>query len=129
MRRSRSPKPLHAEDVQKLLRTDEVLVFFLAGDKESYVFALTPSGFEWKVIPLGGDALAEQVTAFRHGLDVDQFNIAIATGKKSELFDLGLANELYSDASWTRRGAGQGQEASCSSCRTAHSPRCRSICW
>src|SRR5262249_17939304 len=29
-----SPKPLKAEEVQQLLRTDEGLVFFLVGDKE-----------------------------------------------------------------------------------------------
>ena len=50
---------------------DEALVFWLAGDKESYVFALTREGFEWKTIPLGAEALAQKVAAFRRGLDVD----------------------------------------------------------
>jgi CHAT domain-containing protein len=66
-----SPKPLEAEEVQQLLGADEALVFFLTGDKESYVFALTREAFEWKTIPLGAPALSEEVTAFRHGLDVD----------------------------------------------------------
>ena len=38
------PKPLTAEEVQKLLGTDEALIFFLAGAKESYVLALTRRG-------------------------------------------------------------------------------------
>jgi CHAT domain-containing protein len=66
-----SPKPLKAEDVQQLLGADEALVFFLAGDKESYVFALTRDGFEWKTIPFGAKALAEKVAVFRRGLNVD----------------------------------------------------------
>ena len=66
-----SPKPLNAEDLQQLLGTEEALVFFLTGDKESYVFALTREAFEWKTIPLGAQTLSEKVTAFRHGLDVD----------------------------------------------------------
>jgi hypothetical protein len=40
-----NPKPLPAEAAQKLLSADEALVFFLAGDKESYVFALTRDAF------------------------------------------------------------------------------------
>ena len=43
-----SPKPLKAEEVQRLLGSDEALVFFLAGDRESYVFALTREAFDWK---------------------------------------------------------------------------------
>jgi CHAT domain-containing protein len=66
-----SPKPLKAEEVQQLLGADEALVFFLTGDKESYVFALTRDGFDWRTIPLGAQALSEKVTAFRHGLDVE----------------------------------------------------------
>ncbi len=66
-----SPKPLTAEEVQQLLGADEALVFFLTGNKESYVFALTREAFEWRTIPLGAPALSERVTAFRHGLDVD----------------------------------------------------------
>jgi tetratricopeptide (TPR) repeat protein len=42
------PKPPTAEEVQRLLGADEALVFFLAGANESYVFALTPEGFEWR---------------------------------------------------------------------------------
>ena len=48
-----SPQPLSVGEVQQLLGADEALVFLLTGDKESYVFALTREGFEWKTIPLG----------------------------------------------------------------------------
>jgi CHAT domain-containing protein/tetratricopeptide (TPR) repeat protein len=66
-----NPKPLKVEDVQELLGTDEALVLILAGDWESYVFALTRDGFEWKTIPLGAEALEQKVAHFRHGLDVE----------------------------------------------------------
>ncbi len=89
-----SPKPLKTDEVQRLLGADEALVLFLPGDKESYVFALTREAFDWKTIPLGSDALAQKVTAFRHGLDVEELFYALHSGKGG-LFDLGLANELY----------------------------------
>jgi CHAT domain-containing protein len=66
-----SPKPLKAEDAQSILGPQEALVSLLTGDKESYVFALTHDAFAWKTIPLGREALAQKVAAFRRGLDVD----------------------------------------------------------
>jgi CHAT domain-containing protein len=88
------PKPLAVDDAQKLLHPNEALVFILPGDKESYVFALTRDAFDWQTIPFGKQALAEKVSAFRHGLDVDELNKSVAAGKP-ELFDLDLAQELY----------------------------------
>jgi CHAT domain-containing protein len=66
-----SPKPLSIAAAQALLGTDEALVFWLVGYKESYVFAVSREAFEWRTIPLGAQALSEKVTAFRHGLDVE----------------------------------------------------------
>jgi formylglycine-generating enzyme required for sulfatase activity/CHAT domain-containing protein/Tfp pilus assembly protein PilF len=88
------PKPLKSDEVQKLLGVDEAMVFFLTGDRQSYVFALTRDGFEWYTLPVGQNALADKVDAFRRGLDVDELNRSIAAGKPV-LFDLGLAHELY----------------------------------
>jgi CHAT domain-containing protein len=86
--------PLKLDEVQKVLGGDEALVFFLTGDKESNVFALTRDGFEWKTIPLGAKALDEKVVAFRRGLDVNELSRSIDAGK-SVLFDLALAHEFY----------------------------------
>ena len=58
-----SPKLPKAEEVQQLLGGDEALVFFLAGDKESYVFVLTRERFDWKTIAPGGDALSQKVAS------------------------------------------------------------------
>jgi CHAT domain-containing protein len=68
-----NPMPLKPEELQQLLGADEALVFWLSAERhwEIYVFALTREGFEWKTIPLKGEALAEKVAAFRRGLGVD----------------------------------------------------------
>ena len=86
-----NPPPLTGKEVQALLSADEALVLFSAGDKESYVLALTRDGFDWKTISLGAQALAEKVAAFRRGLDVE----VLLHGGWSGLFDLGLSHGLY----------------------------------
>ena len=88
------PNPLTAEEVQKLLGADEALVFFQVGRNESYVFALTREGFEWRTIPLGEKIMAAKVAAFRRGLDVDELTKSFDAGNP-QLFDLAVANELY----------------------------------
>jgi hypothetical protein len=89
------PKPLTAVEVQKLLGSDEALIFFLAGAKESYVFALTREGFEWRTISVGEKNMAAKVAAFRRGLDVDELTKSVSMGKP-QLFDLAAAHELFS---------------------------------
>ncbi len=88
------PKPLTADEVQMLLGADEALVFFLSGDNESYVFALTREGFEWQTISLGEKNMAAKVADFRRGLDVDGLTKSVSMGKP-QLFDLAVAQELY----------------------------------
>jgi CHAT domain-containing protein/Tfp pilus assembly protein PilF len=87
-----NPLPITTKQVQALLSDDEAMLLFALGEKESYVFALTRQGFDWKRIQLGAEALSQQVAAFRRGLDVGK--ASDATGK-SGLFDLALANDLY----------------------------------
>lgn len=89
------PKPLAAGEAQRLLGPDEAMAFFLLGEKESYVFALTHDAFDWRVIPLGRRELAEEVAAFRRGLDVDELARSIADGKPVT-FDLDRSYRLYS---------------------------------
>jgi len=89
-----TPKPLPAQDVQRLLGSDEALLFWLTGDRESYVFALTQQIFTWRTLPVSAKALSERVANFRQGLNVAEVQASIRSGKPV-LFDLGLANELY----------------------------------
>jgi CHAT domain-containing protein len=88
------PKPLTAEEVQSLLGGDEALVFFLTAANESYVFALTREGFEWRTISLDEKNMAAKVAVFRRGLDVEELTKSVDAGK-SELFDLAIAHEFY----------------------------------
>ena len=87
-----NPLPMTAKEIQALLSDNEAMVLFSVGEKESYVFAITRDGVDWKPVPLGADALSQKVAAFRHGLDISK--VSDASGK-SGLFDLALANELY----------------------------------
>jgi tetratricopeptide (TPR) repeat protein/CHAT domain-containing protein len=87
-----SAKPLKADEVQQLLGDDEALLFWLTGPEQSYVFALTRDGFDWRTIALGTEELSRKVVAFRRGLDLDKLQKPTAN---PELFDLGLAHELY----------------------------------
>jgi tetratricopeptide (TPR) repeat protein/CHAT domain-containing protein len=68
------PHPLKVDEVLKLLGADEALVFFLTGEKESYVFALTRETFDWRTIPIGGEALENRIRDFRVGLTIDSLN-------------------------------------------------------
>ncbi|MGY3032949.1 CHAT domain-containing protein/Tfp pilus assembly protein PilF [Bradyrhizobium sp. USDA 4354] len=87
-----NPLPLTVKDIQPLLAADEAMVIYSVVDKQSYVVAITREGVDWKEIPLGADALAQKVAAFRKGLDVGKARDASG---KSGLFDLALASELY----------------------------------
>jgi hypothetical protein len=89
-----NPEPLKPAEVHKLLGAGEGLVFFLTGDKESYVFALSQETFVWRAIPLGANNISSKVAAFRHNLDVDAL-VRSAAADKPELFDLRQAHELY----------------------------------
>ena len=87
-----NPLPMTAKEIQGLLSSDEAMVLFAVAEKESFAFAITREGFDWKPLPLGAEALSQKIAAFRRGLDLA--DLAEASGK-SGLFDLALANELY----------------------------------
>jgi CHAT domain-containing protein len=79
--------------VQDLLGADEALVFFLAGNGESYVFALTRDDFAWETIALDSQTLPTKVSTFRCGLDVEAKE-CVKDGKPL-VFDVAIAHELY----------------------------------
>ena len=87
-----NPVPMTGKEIRALLSDDEALVVFSLIDTESYVFAMTKDGFDWKSLPMGANGWSEKVAAFRRGLDVGK--AGEASGKLG-LFDLVLAHELY----------------------------------
>ncbi len=101
-----NPLPLNAKEVQSLLSADEAMVLFAVAEKESYVFALTRDGVDWKPIPIGADALSGKIAAFRRGLDIAK---ASDSSGKSGLFDLGAGQRALCDAAGAGGVAGQGQ--------------------
>jgi len=62
-----NPLPMKAAEIQALLSADEALVLFSVVDKQRYVIAVTRERFGWKPLPLGEEALSQQVAAFRRG--------------------------------------------------------------
>ena len=88
------PKPLAVAEVQKILDANEALVFWLPGEKESYVFALTQTGFDWHSISVGAQELSKSVARFRIGLDPNEFVESARQGKLQQ-FDLSTAYDLY----------------------------------
>jgi CHAT domain-containing protein len=89
-----NPRPLKGEQAQKLLADDEALAFWLPGERQTYLFALTRDGFAWHTIPVGAKDLGAKIAAFRQGLDVDDLQRSIDAGH-ARLFDLGFAHDLY----------------------------------
>jgi CHAT domain-containing protein len=89
-----NPQPLTVKEIQALLSNGEVLLAYATEGNQSYVFAVTRTNFAWKPIGVGTAALAEKVAAFRRGLDVEALQRSAENGKPL-LFDLGVANQLY----------------------------------
>src|SRR6478752_5928727 len=92
------PKPMTPAEARSLLKKDEALLMFLPDNAMTYIFALTVDELAWKAVAVGREALAEKVTAFRRGLDVDMLaeqSYIDSLGKKREIFDLARAHDLY----------------------------------
>ena len=88
------PQPLSSVEASRLLGPDEALVFYLVDDAETFIFAVTKEGMEWKSVPVGASELTVRVARFRQGLDVGKFREMLEAGHP-KLFDLALANALY----------------------------------
>ncbi|BAM87295.1 conserved hypothetical protein [Bradyrhizobium oligotrophicum S58] len=92
-----SPKPLSIGRAKALLGPDEALVYFVVGERKSYVFALTREGMSWRELAPGAAVLSEKVKNLRRGLHdfEDQRLEFLRSGKRLELFDPSIAHELY----------------------------------
>lgn len=87
-----NPLPMTVREIQSLLSGDEAMVLFAIAERESFALAVTRENFEWKPLPIAAEALSQRIAAFRRGLDIAGLSEAYG---KSGLFDLALANELY----------------------------------
>jgi tetratricopeptide (TPR) repeat protein/CHAT domain-containing protein len=89
-----SPTPVTPQEVQALLSGDEALVLLAVGEMQSYVFALTRDRFEWHQLSIGAKDVADKISRFRRGLDLDELRLSIQAGNPM-LFDLAVAHDLY----------------------------------
>jgi CHAT domain-containing protein len=64
-----NPKPITITDIQNLLASDQALITFAIGDKESYVAVVTSKDYAIHIAPVGAKALAEAVKQLRASLD------------------------------------------------------------
>lgn len=108
--------PITIEDVQALLATDEVLLFFLDTEavdtvaEETFLWLITNRSVEWFTIPLGTARLTNDVQALRCGLDSQEWQGISRPNRCARLlglqsrpridevplpFDLAIAHRLY----------------------------------
>jgi hypothetical protein len=86
-----NPRALTLADIQGLLRPSEALVAYLATARETFVWAVSREGWEWRRIEAAPEALARQVAALRCGLDHSGWRGA--EGSARCLNALGLARD------------------------------------
>lgn len=91
-----TPKPAEVSEIQALLSPTEALIFWLPGEKETFVFALTKDKFDWKTIPIGAEQLSQKIAKFRIGLNPEKFERSLREGNPQQ-FDLSVAFDLYSE--------------------------------
>jgi CHAT domain-containing protein/tetratricopeptide (TPR) repeat protein len=91
------PSPLSLQDVQALLGPSDALAMFLQDDECTFVWLLTKESIGWSRINIGEKELTDKVKIFRRGLDLSKLERQNDKKdvKRSGLFDLAFANELY----------------------------------
>ncbi|MDB5439565.1 MAG: hypothetical protein JWM33_1992 [Caulobacteraceae bacterium] len=80
------PRPLSAQQTEGLLEDDEAILLIVPGDDATYLWALTPTGFDWARSPLTEAEITTAVKSMRANLD--------AAGPGG--FDRASAFKLYS---------------------------------
>lgn len=89
------PSSLTVKQIQAVLSADDALVALVPGQRDGHVFVVTRDQSDWVTIPVGNDEMARRVAAFRKGLDVNLVPPSGDISGKTDLFDLGVAYDLY----------------------------------
>jgi len=90
-----NPQPLSAGVVQSLLTGDEAMITFVVGFQAIYVWCITREMVSWRKLDFDPNQLEAAVSSLRNSLDVEPEDRSPDEAKKA-LFNLGLANSLYS---------------------------------
>jgi CHAT domain-containing protein len=80
----RAPTPA---EIQKVLSAEEAVIAIYCGDRQSYVWTITPSDIGFRIVPLTRAEIAGDVKSIRESLD-------LSDGKARD-FDIAKAHELY----------------------------------
>jgi CHAT domain-containing protein len=88
-------KPLTIEATQALLQPGEALVTVMSGPAKSFVWAIARDRAEWSVIEAGSEALLEQITRLRRGLDPATMDQPDTRAQLSGGYDIALGHALY----------------------------------
>lgn len=94
------PRPLPLSETQALLQSDEAMLVYMVGRTSSFVWVITRTSADWKVIEATEEELADKILALRRGLDPDPgCTRGPLTGRRTAVggptFDFALSNELY----------------------------------
>ena len=89
-----SPKPLDRRRDRQAPRPRRGAGLLPGGHERDPRLCGDARGVRLEDLPFGADALAEKIAAFRRGLDVDEFQRSLESGKPV-LFDVAMAHELY----------------------------------
>ena len=90
------PKPLSIKDVQHLLLPEEVLLTYVVGKVESYLWVIRPDLEKFFTLPAGEDELTQTITQLRKSLNPESTLRSFDLEKAQHLYDLLIKPaELY----------------------------------
>ena len=86
------PTPLSLDEIRRFLHPEEVLVNFLTGDMETFVWAITKEEAVWQRLDITSPEIEDYEKRLRNALQADQLS---DLASKDQLYDLGVANDVY----------------------------------
>jgi CHAT domain-containing protein/tetratricopeptide (TPR) repeat protein len=93
------PRPRSLKEIQASLGEDDALVVFVLDVDQTFLWLVTKTTLKWERLSIGENTIAENVRAFRRGLDPKilgtQIDESGKSGTSPDLFNLDLAYEMY----------------------------------
>ena len=86
------PVPLNLKEIREFLQPEEALVNFLTSETETFVWAITNNEAVWRRVGITRADIEAYDRKLRNALQADKLGELASSG---ELFDLGVANDVY----------------------------------
>lgn len=77
------PRPVTPADVQRVLQPGEAMVSIYSGDRQSYVWTITPTSVGWRTVGLSRDQAGKVVAGLRDALDLEDGRLKAFDGAAS----------------------------------------------